>query len=283
MRGAAIAAVALCVFALLFLLSAGWLLTKPATHPIGEAPPDLTAESVALPTGDGGRVSGWLVPGTPGSGVILLLHGVRSDRRQMIDRARFLRRAGYTSLLIDLPAHGQSSGERVSFGARESEGVRAALAYLRKRFPGEAVGVIGVSLGAASTVLSHASPAPDAVVLESMYPSITEAARNRLAIRLGPGGRLLAPLLLWQLPLQIGVSPLQLRPIADLRQLRSPVLIVSGTLDQHTTLADTRQLFAAASAPKQLWEVSGAGHVDLHHFAPDEYERRILAFLRQNM
>ena len=282
-RRAAIAVGALCGLALLVLLAAGWVLTKPMRHPIGQAPPDLRAEAVSLPDGQHGHISGWLVPGTPGSGAVLLLHGVRSDRRQMVERARFLQRAGYTSLLIDLPAHGESSGERISFGARESVGVRVALAYLRSRCPGEPVAVIGVSLGAASMVLSHARPAPDAVVLESMYPSIAEAAGNRLAIRLGQHGRLLAPLLLWQLPLQIGVSPAQLQPIVDIRQLRSPLLVISGTKDQHTTLADTRLLFVAANTPKQLWEVKGAGHVDLHRYAPDEYERRILAFLRQNM
>ena len=283
LRRAAVAAGALCGLALLLVLIAGWVLTKSARHSIGQPPPGLTVESVSLPDGHDGQIRGWLVPGRTGSGAVLLLHGVRSDRRQMIERARFLHRAGYTSLLIDLPAHGESSGDRISFGVRESVGVRVALAYLRQRCPGEPVAVIGVSLGAVSFVLSHASPAPDAVVLESMYPSIGTAAENRLAIRLGPAGRSLASLLLWQLPLQIGVSPAQLQPISDIRQLRAPVLIISGTLDRHTSLADTRRLFAAANAPKQLWEVRGAAHVDLERFAPDEYERRIIAFLRQNM
>jgi len=42
------------------------------------------------------------------------------------------------------------------------------------------VGVIGVSLGAASLVLAKPDPAPSAVVLESMYPTIEEAVSNRL-------------------------------------------------------------------------------------------------------
>jgi fermentation-respiration switch protein FrsA (DUF1100 family) len=41
---------------------------------------------------------------------------------------------------------------------------------------------------------------------------------------------------------------------------------------------DTRQLFAAAREPKELWTVEGAAHVDLFEFAGDAYRQRILAF-----
>ena len=40
-------------------------------------------------------------------------------------------------------------------------------------------------------------------------------------------------------------------------------------------------LFAAASEPKDFWEVPGTAHVNLHHFAKAEYERRMGAFLAQ--
>jgi pimeloyl-ACP methyl ester carboxylesterase len=283
MRRAIVLVGILSLVSLVLLFAAGEILTQSAARRIGPAPADLHATTVVIPTTKGEFVTGWLSQGTPGAGVVLLLHGVRSDRRQMVERARFLGRAGYSTLLIDLPAHGESSGDRITFGARESLGVRAALGFVRKNFPHEPVAVIGVSLGAASFVLAHARPAPDAVVLESMYPTITDAARDRIAIRLGPGGRLLAPLLVWQLPLRIGVSPSALRPIAEIGDLGAPVLIAAGAIDRHTRLEETRGIYAAARAPKALWEVSGAAHVDLHRFAPAQYERVTLAFLRSYM
>ena len=57
------------------------------------------------------------------------------------------------------------------------------------------------------------------------------------------------------------------------------MLIVAGSADRHTTRAETERLFAAAAAPKALWIVEGAAHVDLHAYAPAEYERRIGDFL----
>ncbi len=50
------------------------------------------------------------VSGQKGKGAVLLLHGVRADRREMLNRARFLKEEGYSVLLIDLPSHGESDG-----------------------------------------------------------------------------------------------------------------------------------------------------------------------------
>ncbi|GAA0745141.1 alpha/beta hydrolase [Ideonella azotifigens] len=239
---------------------------------------------MTLPLAGGGQVVGWAVQGQTGHGTVLLLHGVRSDRRQMMERARLLRREGYSTLLIDLPAHGESSGERISFGLREAEGVKAALAWLRRARPGEPVGVIGVSLGAASLVLAHAEPAPDAVVLESMYPTIADAVTDRLARQLGAtSAQALAPMLLWQLPLRLGISADELRPVEAIRSLHSPVLIAAGTQDLHTTLAESRRIFDAAPEPKRFWPVEGAAHVDLYVHAPKAYEAQLLPFLAQYM
>ena len=265
--------------ALVALGLAGEFLSRAAKSTVGAPPPDLPAVSVTFPTAPGGTVAGWFVRGTPGQGAVLLLHGVRADRRAMLGRARLLQGAGYSVLLADLPAHGESTGTRIGFGLREATGVHAAMAYLRQALPGERIGVIGVSLGAAALVLSRVAAAPDAVVLESLYPTIAEAVGNRLGFRLGAAGTVLAPLLLWQLPLRLGATAGQLQPIEDMSALHAPVLVASGTHDQHTTWAETQRIFQAANTPKQLWAVQGAAHVDLHAFDPGAYAFTVLPFL----
>ncbi len=272
---------ALLAVAALVSCAAGEVFSRPARRVIGAAPADLQASSVHFPTRRGDIVSGWFARSDARKGAVLLLHGVRGDRGQMIPRARWLKSLGYSVLLIDLPAHGVSTGDRITFGLREGEGVRAAMAYLRRELPGEPVAVIGVSLGAASTVLARLEPAPAAVVLESMYPDITEAVEDRLAIRLGKPGRWLAPLLLVQLPLRLDVSVHDLRPIDVLPQLHAPVFLIAGSEDQHTRLEESLRLFEAAMQPKQFWVVQGAAHVDLYDFDSYGYRARTLRFLEQ--
>ncbi|MDR1461607.1 MAG: alpha/beta hydrolase [Azoarcus sp.] len=265
------------------IFGAGEVLSRAAAQPAGSPPPELHASDVRIPSSPSGTVAGWFTQGTPGCGTVLLLHGVRSNRIQMSPRAKRLHANGYSVLLIDLPAHGESSGDQITFGAREGAGVLAALSYLRRQMPNERIGVIGVSLGAAAIVLSRPSPPADAVVLESMYPSIAEAIANRMAMRLGSFGVRAAPLLLWQLPLRLGIQADELRPIDAIAELGSPVLIASGTRDQHTPWAETESIFAAATQPKELWAVEGAKHVDLYSFDPIAYESTVFRFLHQHL
>lgn len=263
------------------LYVAGTRLTTPAYRSAGVPDPDLFATDVLIPNGQG-YVAGWVARGS-GSGAVLLLHAVRSNRRQMLPRALFLNRLGYTVLLIDLPAHGESLGDHITFGAHEADGVRVALAWLRRNLPGQKIGVIGSSLGAAAAVLARPGSSIDALVVEAMYPTIEDATGDHMAVHAGPPGHWVAPLLLAQMEWRIGVSAQQLRPIAAMQALACPVFVIGGLKDKHTPPDETRRIFAAAHEPKQLWMVEGAAHVDLHKFAGAEYEQRVGAFLEANL
>ena len=226
-------------------------------------------------------VHGWLVRGRRGDGVVLLVHSLRSNRIEMLSRAKFLNEQGYGVLLIDLRAHGETPGDRITFGLGEAEDVEASIAYLRNAFPGERIAAIGVSLGAAAIVLSKHAPRLDAVVLESLHPTIEEAVENRLRLHLGEFGPVFSPLLLWQLSFRFGTSPDELSPIKRIGDLNAPLLLISGTDDQHTKVAETERLFEAARQPKEIWIVPGGGHFNMHAYAGKEYENRISGFLER--
>jgi uncharacterized protein len=278
---AGLAAAGILLFAAVGL--SGHLLARPAFAVIGEAPADLGAETVIIPSPSGSNLRGWLIRGRSGAGAVVVMHGVRGNRTGLIDRMRLLRDASYSVLGFDFQAHGESPGRRITFGFLESYDARAAVAYLRQRMPGERIGAIGPSLGGAAALLGDTPLHVDALVLEAVYPDIGSAIADRLEIRLGPPGRLIAPAYVLLMNAVIGVSPDRLRPIDRIDEVIAPVLIVSGTEDRHTTIAETRQMFARAKEPKALWEVEGAAHVDLLRYAPAEYERRVVGFLNRNL
>jgi fermentation-respiration switch protein FrsA (DUF1100 family) len=216
--------------------------------------------------------------GRRGAGASLLLHGVRADRRDMLSRALFLHALGYSVLLIDFQAHGESPGAHITFGDLESLDAFAAVEFLRSTVPSERIGAIGVSLGAASLVLARKPLHLDAVVLESMYPTVEEAVADRLTLHLGSWAATAAPLLLTQMKPRLGIGPERLRPVDRMVELHAPLLLIHGARDEHTRPAEARRVFAAAGEPKTFWEVPGAAHVNLHRFAKAEYERRIAAW-----
>lgn len=259
------------------LYAVGWQLSRPVPARIGPAPPALHAASVSFRSESGSTIHGWLSPGTTGRGVILLLPGIRSNRLAMVGRAEMLRSAGYSSLSIDFQATGESPGDLITFGWRERLDVQAAVVFLDGEMPDEPIGIIGVSLGGAATVLAEAIDVRG-VVLEAVYPSLDVAIENRIRIRLGPLAKVLSPLLILQVGPRLGVPAATLAPVDHIARLGCPVLVIGGTEDQHTTLADTERLYAAARAPKELWLVPHASHTDYAEVASAEYQRRIINF-----
>lgn len=138
------------------LLGSAWMLgsqlIEPANHPV-TLPAGFEARMVSIP-GAGHAVAGWWVDEGQGSPVVLLVHGIRADRLSMVTRAQLLTRHGFSVLLIDLQAHGETPGTAITLGYRESADVVAARDWIRRTAPGRRMGVIGVSLGGASVLLA---------------------------------------------------------------------------------------------------------------------------------
>ncbi len=99
-----------------------------------------------------------------------------------------------------------------------------------------------------------------------------------MSMRLGLLSHVLAPALLVQLNLRLGISSSQLCQIDHIENAGCPVLVAGGDRDAHTTFLETQRLFQAAWEPKQLVIFEGAAHNDLLTYDHDKY-CEIVAFL----
>lgn len=252
-------------------------------QPVGNCPVELICENVEFPSDSGTTVKGWFVSGKKGKGTIILMHGVRANRTAMLDRMRFLNADGYSVLAFDFQASGESQGKQITFGYLESRDAEASIIYLREKNPDEKIGVVGISMGGAAFLLQKNPQKVDALILEMVYPEMRKAVDNRLNMWLFQGADVLTPLLLWQFPLRLGISSDEMRPITKIAEIKTPKLFIVAEKDKHTTLDESRQLFAAAIDTKELWIVPNAEHGDLHKFAPQDYENRVLSFFKQTL
>ncbi len=217
--------------------------------------------------GDSGhRIAVSFAVSEPSKASILLLHPLRGNRSSMVTRAELLYRAGYSVVLADLQGHGESSGDAITFGFRERDDLPNLVDFTRSlsshKSPTEPIGIIGQSLGGATAVL--AGPLSiDALVLESVYPTIQEAVRNRTAQKIGPLKWIATPLLLCQLRLRLGFSAADLCPIEKLPLITCPTLMLHGALDRHTMLAEAELMALAAGEGGRLEVFPNAKHEDL--------------------
>lgn len=278
LKGITVGGIAAALAAPIGAWVAGVVLTHPARAAIGAPPADFPAHDVLVKSASGALLHGWFAPG-PGKGAVLLLHGVRGNRLSMLDRARLLRDAGYSVMLIDFQASGESSGSRITFGYLESRDAAAALGELKRLAPGQRVGIVGASMGGAATLLADPPLDVDAMVLEQVYPTLSQAMDDRLELHAGVMGRWFGPLLAVTARPRLGVSVEQMRPIDRISRIRVPKLLIVGDADQHTRIAESIAVYQAAAEPKELWVIHGAAHVDLCEYGGSEYRTRLLAFL----
>ncbi|MDG2223976.1 MAG: alpha/beta fold hydrolase [Rubripirellula sp.] len=255
----------------------GGELVAPANRVVGPPPSEVGIQTVEIKSKSGSPLSAWYVPHQDAKATVILLHPIRSDRRAMLGRSGLLHEAGCTTLLVDLQAHGESPGDNITAGYRERLDVMAAVEFVRTKTPDHQVGIVGWSLGGAAALF--ASPLEiDALVIESVYPTIHAAVQNRISMRLGPLSYVLAPALLVQMKPRLGIAASQLRPIDYVDKVGCPILVAAGEKDAHTTIAESLQIYNSAKEPKRFVEFKGAVHQDLLKFDPDRY-RGVIDFL----
>jgi alpha-beta hydrolase superfamily lysophospholipase len=280
---------AICGFLVLGLflgLAASWIFgsvfSAPCNHPV-PLPKDLAVEQVTFPSQSGATIHGWLVVPTTYRAVVILQHGVHADKSTLVERAQFLSQSGYAVLLFDFQSHGESIGKKITFGYLESRDSQAAVAFVKKRFPGKPIGVDGVSLGAAAEALADPPLDVQAMVFESMFPTIVDATKDRIEMRLGPIGRCLSPLLTAQIALRAGCSADDLRPIVNVAKITAPKLFLAGTADLDTKFTEAQEIYSNAATPKIFVPFKGARHEDLLKFEPEQYKKTVLEFFATNL
>lgn len=262
---------------------AGNSLTSPVPVIIGNCPSGLTCENIEFKSESGSMIKGWFIKGEEGRGAVVIMHGLRSNRLQLIERIKFLKNSGFSVLAFDFQGSGESAGEKLTFGYLESLDANASLKFIRQKLPNEKIGVMGISMGGAAFLLQKQPEKADALILEMVYPTIQRAIENRLNLWLFKGADNLSPLMTQQFPLRLGVTVDELRPLDKIKDINCPTFFIVGENDHHTTLEESRQLFESANQPKNLWIVPQAEHGDLHKVAPKDYEQKVLEFFQNSL
>ncbi|MBI3910340.1 MAG: alpha/beta hydrolase [Armatimonadetes bacterium] len=249
----------------------------------------LDLEPVSFPSLDGTPLRGWLARAgaSEARGVGILCHGYMQDHLDVVPVARFLQRAGYTCLLFDFRAAGQSGGDRCTIGYQEALDVRGALRFLASlpEMEGRPRFGVGRSMGGAALALA-APHAPElaALVLDGVYPDLRQALDSRCRLIWGPLGPLAARAALPVLRRALGVEPAEVSPRAVLQQLEGvPTLLIHADWDIFIPQKVARAMAESTAEPKEFWQVPRATHCWAHVWYAHAYERRVLAFLERSL
>jgi len=260
---------------------AGYIVTHPGRTEIWDRE-DLAGkpvENVTIRTEDGVTLSAWHVPNSPDRAVILLA-GIMADRRQTIGHGKYYVELGYSVLLPDLRATGNSGGNAVTIGWQERKDLIACYKFLRDRGY-DHIGADGISLGAATICYSLKEVDDFAfIVLESCYDTIDNALNNRLDMFHVP--HFVAWPFRWFGPIWIGAGVDELRPVDFMPYCTAPALIMAGDSEKELKVSETQSLFdRCASEYKRLCIFKGGKHQNFLKGFPEQYRRELREFLEE--
>lgn len=215
----------------------------------------------------------WTVPAqpaaTPPKGTVLVLHGYRDAKENMLHWAIVLAEFGYRTVLVDLRGHGRSTGDVIGYGAFEAKDLVQVVDDLARRglLTGK-LGLIGVSYGASTGLLLAArdariatvvalepfSNARDAVVEFAHGVAPKEAARISDATFAAAVARA---------EKQGNFSWADGDVLAAMPRVKVPVLFYHGAKDRWLSPENSRRLFAAAPAGSRIGILENDDHLVL--------------------
>jgi uncharacterized protein len=243
-------------------------------------------QDVSLKTRDAILLKAWLLrPKADNGNAILLLHGLSDNRIGMVGYAELFLAHGYTVLMPDARAHGQSEGTIATYGLREREDIRDWAHWIATNLNPRCVTGLGESMGAAQLLQSLEGDALFcAVVAESPFSDFREIAYDRVGqfSYTGPwlGRTLLRPVIeaaFLYSRLKYGLDLRQVSPAAAVSATKVPVLLIHGQIDRNIPERHSRRIKSLAPAVV-LWEVPHAAHCGAISTAPEEFERRVLGW-----
>jgi len=243
---------------------------------------NLAFDEVHFPArGADATIAAWYMPHPTSHRAVIMVHGKDSSRYREYfghgpDVAAGLLQRDLSVLMIDLRGHGESSDARFSFGINESRDVLGAVDFLREHGtkPGS-IGVLGASMGAATSLFAAAAePAIGAVVEDCGYaefePLVTASWHQNTGLP-----ELFIPSTLLFSRLVLGVDLQNIRPVSVISQIAPrPVLIIHSEQDQ-TVPVSHADLLQKALPSAEVWRIPGAGHVAGYRVEPALYMRRV--------
>jgi uncharacterized protein len=218
-------------------------------------------DEVSFQSSDGLRISAWYIPAKNSRGVLLFCHGNGGNISHRLESIRIFNRLGLNVLIFDYRGYGQSEGSPTEEGTyRDAESAYQYLSRVRKINPSRII-IFGRSLGGAVAARIAGKQNPGALIIESAFTSIPDAASD------------LYP---W-LPVKI-MARIHYATVNDIGQARCPVLIVHSRDDEMISIRHGRRIFEAAKEPKAFLEITGS-HNNGFADSGKRYEEGLNAFI----
>lgn len=229
--------------------------TTPQAYGVAYTPITITTE-------DGERLRAWHLPRTDAIAQVVYFHGNGGNLSVWVDVLVGLWHQGFDVLALDYRGFGVSTGRPTEQGLYRD--VEATLRYVETEPRRERVPMLywGRSLGTVMAAYAASRRQPDAVILESGFPSM------RSVVETNP--------LLWALS---WLSTYRLPTAEWMSTVRQPTLVLHGDSDSVIPYRLGQRLYNSLPGPKTFVTIPGGDHNEPVPPDADGYWRAIRSFV----
>lgn len=226
------------------------------------------------------KLAYWYFPVKNSKAVVILVHGFANPggKTQMLAHAEYLKKAGYTTIIPELPSFGDSEGRKIYLGTHEWQDLVDTY-NLVKSFPetkDQKIGYLGVSMGAAASITALSQSQKGDFLIASV-PFKSPQSLSEFRTKDNKYFSILNPFIKFALMAELGLDYQKYSAINNIANIRAPVLIFQATKDTNVNSQDAKELFDLATSSKDFWSAP-ASH-DIHYELPTDFQQHVLSFL----
>ena len=211
----------------------------------------------------------------------LIIHGWRDQAIKFFGIAQmYEQKLGYNVVIPDLHAHGQSEGEAAGMGWDD----RLAVLRWMQVFQTDTMVVHGVSMGAATTMMTSGEKMPDGIkdvrfIEDCGYTSVWDEFSFQLKEQFGLPAFPLMYTTSLLCRLRYGWSFREASALEAVKLCPYPMLFIHGDSDTFVPTEMAHRLYDAKPQPKALWITKDTEHALSYRNHRDEYLQKVTAFL----
>lgn len=213
----------------------------------------------------------------------IVIHGYRSSHHGMTDYAQHYYDAGYQVLAPDLRACADSEGDYTGMGWLDRQDILRWIDWIIAQDPQADIVLHGVSMGAATTMMTSGEETPEQVkvfIEDCGYTSVQDIFGSELKVRFKlPRFPVLYSASLFARH-KAGYGFAEASALEQVRKCDKPMFFVHGTADDFVPFWMERVLYEAKPGDnKELVEVQGAGHGLSMYLMGEEYWDHVFSFI----
>ncbi len=255
------------------------------------SPDDYGAVAISLTTSDNLKLQAWEVTAAQPKATLVFVSGIQNPSvTAYFPHAAWLREAGYSSVLLEMRAHGQSEGDKICFGMKEYRDVEAAVNYIKTHNPDQPVVGFGVSMGGATMLNAMGElPSLDGVIALSSFTNWPDVFCQNMSMMGLPEwfGTMEKPFIWLYLGFQHGFDSLKVNPQDEITKLGDrPSLLMHSKGDTQVPFVNFERLTKMAPLA-ETYVIEGDHHMILEeHFLNPQldtaYASTMLDFLQRH-